>query len=692
MSAPPPWPLFFALIMSAAVAFGEGPSQLIEVENVEQEDEIPSLLDPLAKPVTPPTIEPLDLSDAELAKPVYLTLEETDTLFFLDLPPTWVEAGTEMADAVAQSNAAYEGLLARRQNNPDSFAERVAQTNVLGEKRRAVQTEDVAQHTATACQASAADIHDTFEALALSHAEPSDDEDDLDVLRVRRVMRSRVGTEIHTDPLASKLKRSASSAVERLPEARWTAVAAEGTMIKSLELMERVLQQQAHGDMQTTFELGLNQDMAHDNLLPQELWRYTARPLRDYAAMSMAWSPVNHHVMAVAYCKGAPIEPGNQGYVACWTTQHLTHPQRLYRTPCGVTSVAFSQDVPSLLAVGLTSGDVLIYDITSRSSEPVADTRSLPVEQKHMAPIWQLQFVSLGHVATINDGRDEMLVSASTDGKLLNWSLARGLQSRLLLQVKRVAPQSKAHHGNANTAFLARQAGVLAFDFSQRLANMYMVATEDGHVHKCSSSYSDAFLESYFSHTAPVYRLRYNPFATDIFATCSADWSVALWSERQSSPSCIFNASKNPVSDLAWSHERATVMATLVEDRLQLWDLAENDQDPVRELRPFGKDVKLTQIVFNPHTHALAVGSATGDVVVLQLPSMSPESDHGEAALRKVLHAARRNAMTDDAEPDEVEGADNNQASGSDSKTPEAATTPIPAPVTPAPDAGATPA
>ena len=93
------------------------------------------------------------------------------------------------------------------------------------------------------------------------------------------------------------------------------------------------------------------------------------------------------------------------------------------------------------------------------------------VENKHVMPIWQLQFVSLkGKLGA--DDRAEMLVSASTDGKLLQWSIYRGLEAALLMQVKRVAPESKAHHGNSNTAFIARQAGVLAFDFHPKLANM----------------------------------------------------------------------------------------------------------------------------------------------------------------------------------------------------------------------------
>ena len=62
------------------------------------------------------------------------------------------------------------------------------------------------------------------------------------------------------------------------------------------------------------------------------------------------------------------------------------------------------------------------------------------MSRKHTLPVWQLRFVSLRDKVGADD-RDELLVSASTDGKLLQWSLYRGLEPSLLMLVKRVAPE-----------------------------------------------------------------------------------------------------------------------------------------------------------------------------------------------------------------------------------------------------------
>ena len=64
----------------------------------------------------------------------------------------------------------------------------------------------------------------------------------------------------------------------------------------------------------------------------------------------------------------------------------------------------------------------------------------------------------------------------------------------------------------------------------------YIVSTEDGDVHKCSCSYSEQYLENYFSHSGPVFRARWSPFAPQYFATSSADCTVQLWNHERATP------------------------------------------------------------------------------------------------------------------------------------------------------------
>jgi hypothetical protein len=76
--------------------------------------------------------------------------------------------------------------------------------------------------------------------------------------------------------------------------------------------------------------------------------------------------------------------------------------------------------------------------------------------------------------------------------------------------------------------------GGLSIDFPKGENGInYFAATEDCSIHKCSVSYPDQYLENYYGHTGPIYRVRCNPFwnpvKCPIFLTCSYDWTVRVW-------------------------------------------------------------------------------------------------------------------------------------------------------------------
>ena len=51
------------------------------------------------------------------------------------------------------------------------------------------------------------------------------------------------------------------------------------------------------------------------------------------------------------------------GLVLFWSLRNPEHPEKVLRTSHPVVSLDFSKLTPMLLAVGLTNGDVNIYDV-----------------------------------------------------------------------------------------------------------------------------------------------------------------------------------------------------------------------------------------------------------------------------------------------------------------------------------------
>ena len=145
----------------------------------------------------------------------------------------------------------------------------------------------------------------------------------------------------------------------------------------------------------------------------------------------------------------------------------------------------------------------------------------------------------------------------------------------------------------------------------------YLVGTEQGPIHRCSCSYNEQYLSTCFGHTGPVHRVRWSPFLSDVFLSCSSDWTVRLWrfgeagehagsggsgvgegrgEEGDGGQECLFRflsgkvrggtflscmeygilmITQDTVSDIAWSPTISTMFGCVSTDgRMEIWDLA----------------------------------------------------------------------------------------------------------------------
>lgn len=114
----------------------------------------------------------------------------------------------------------------------------------------------------------------------------------------------------------------------------------------------------------------------------------------------------------------------------------------------------------------------------------------------------------------------------------------QGLEHTDLIKLKRTVSKQKTSAAAAaamrnikGEAFISRRSSGMSFDFNKRDGRIYIAGTEDGHIYKCSTSYSEQYLETYSGHLGPVYSVQWSPFQSNLFISSSADWSVKLWTE-----------------------------------------------------------------------------------------------------------------------------------------------------------------
>ena len=271
------------------------------------------------------------------------------------------------------------------------------------------------------------------------------------------------------------------------------------------------------------------------------------------------------------------------GILAFWTLKNPTFPEKIIYTDHSITCCQFSKKNPHWIAAGDSHGNIQIYNIRSDDLEPIAESKDL--EGKHTDIIWELQWVD-------REAKGEALVTVSGDGRVIDWYMKRGLELLELTQLKRETnPNQKDVFSSAAADEKEKKGGMtfittggLSIDFPQREHGLsYFAATEDCSIHKCSTSYPDQYLENYYGHTGPIYRVRCNPFwhghECPIFLTCSYDWTVRVWSAKENTEVLVChqiasNPLKDQVNDIQWNPNTSSSFASVANDgRIEIWDL-----------------------------------------------------------------------------------------------------------------------
>ncbi|KAK3288194.1 hypothetical protein CYMTET_4329 [Cymbomonas tetramitiformis] len=571
------------------------------------------------------------LTEQELEKNVYILLKETETFWLLNIPGRCVANDSPEAAAVEEANERYRTLLKDKEGS-EMFVEVATQTLNTLYKNREIQTQ-VEGVSGTGCQATGWDIIDSFAEEAV--AEGGED--------------ALGPTTSVKDPKKDKEKELAQG--EEADDEGKEKNPLEASLnnfdglTNALTIMERAVTQNIYHDrllLYRNFRARNPKYAAPEGTQAmQHLWDFTCDLTKDRNVSCMVWNKMKKDMLAVGYGQ-FEFSKQKDGMVAFWSLKNPDYPDWVFRAPCGVTSLDFSKQQPSLLAVGFYDGMVAIYDVRAPTDKPILETGH--TSGKHSDPVWKLQWVERG------SERGEVLISISTDGRVTQWSIKKGLECQDLMLLKRVhrrtMPTNTASTKNTKTeAFISRRSSGMCFDFSPKDPSIYVTGTEDGNIHKCSCSYSEQYLESYFGHSGPLYQIQWSPFAHNLFLSASADWSVKLWQEDSDTALITFQSGNEEVADLQWSPTNSTVFGTVTCDgRLEVWDLSVSTLKPI--LAHTLEENKLSCLLFSEASPIVVCGGSNGSVSVFRLVGVDRPDDTSEEQLRRLEDAMSSNIMS----------------------------------------------
>jgi len=116
------------------------------------------------------------------------------------------------------------------------------------------------------------------------------------------------------------------------------------------------------------------------------------------------------------------------GLLCFWTLKNPDFPEKWIQHDASIICCSFSRKSPHLCAIGDSSGNIAIYNVKANDTQPIAESKDL--DFKHTDIVWDIQWVQ-------RENKGESLVSIAGDGKIIEWSLRKGLEYTELMQLKR---------------------------------------------------------------------------------------------------------------------------------------------------------------------------------------------------------------------------------------------------------------
>ncbi|XP_017100768.1 cytoplasmic dynein 1 intermediate chain isoform X11 [Drosophila bipectinata] len=340
-----------------------------------------------------------------------------------------------------------------------------------------------------------------------------------------------------------------------------------------------------------------NDERSHARLSLNRVF-YDERWSKNRCITSMDWSTHFPELVVASYHNNeeSPNEP--DGVVMVWNTKFKKRtPEDVFHCQSAVMSTCFAKFNPNLILGGTYSGQIVLWDNRVQKRTPIQRTPLSAAAHTH--PVYCLQMVGTQNAHNV--------ISISSDGKLCSWSLDMLSQPQDTLELQQ--RQSKA-------------IAITSMAFPANEINSLVMGSEDGYVYSASRhGLRSGVNEVYERHLGPITGIstHYNQLSPDfghLFLTSSIDWTIKLWSLKDTKPLHSFEDNSDYVMDVAWSPVHPALFAAVDgSGRLDLWNLNQDTEVPTASIVVAGAPA-LNRVSWTPSGLHVCIGDEAGKLYV----------------------------------------------------------------------------
>ncbi|XP_074546499.1 cytoplasmic dynein 2 intermediate chain 2 [Halichoeres trimaculatus] len=364
---------------------------------------------------------------------------------------------------------------------------------------------------------------------------------------------------------------------------------------------------------------------------------------------SVSWSCTGS-LIACAYGR---IDDGDwsneKSYVCTWNlNRHNLNPKQadlVIDVPTAVTALCCHPEQPALIAGGLYTGEVVVWD-TSQTQDPVLVQSGLSVDS-HREPVYHVSWVPLQKKGEFG------VLSASSRGQVLLWSVDSE-EKVFILNAAYALVRQQVPHSSSLKVRGSSTVGVTSLALSPWDSDTFLVGSEGGLLLRCSfSSQTPAAVPSegqsvpvkapavfsFRPRSGPVHSIHFSPFHRNLFVSTGTDGLAHLHSLLQTDPLLSLRVSDSYVFQVQWSPTRPLVFAAATgQGRVHIFDLGRRSLRTAATIEEEGEGHAATCLSFNhKNPRLLAVGKTDGTIAIWQLSTNLTEQNARESSQLELI-------------------------------------------------------